>query len=103
MAGVISGEGAVMLKALWGRLLGREAAEAAGPATEYNGYRIRPAPYRRNGQYQTCGIIEKEVAGEIKEHRFIRAEAHPSREAAAAFSIAKAKQLIDEQGERLFG
>lgn len=94
---------AAMLKALWGRFFGRETAEPSGEAIEYDGYRIRPAPYRRMGQYQTCGIIEKAVAGEIKEHRFIRAEMHPSREAAVAFSIAKAKQIIDEQGERLFG
>jgi hypothetical protein len=91
-----------MLKALWGRLFARDTAEAAVPATEYNGYRIRPAPYRRQGQYQTCGIIEKEIGGEVREHRFIRAELHPSREAAIAFSIAKARQIIDEQGERLF-
>ena len=58
---------------------------------------------RRGGQYQTCGVIEKEVRGELKEHRFIRAETHSSREEAVAFSIAKAQQLIDEQGERLFG
>jgi hypothetical protein len=92
-----------MLKALWGRLFGRETVETAGPATEYNGYRIHPAPYRRQGQYQTCGVIEREISGEVKEHRFIRAELHPSRETAIAFSIAKAKQIIDEQGERLFG
>ncbi len=92
-----------MLKALWGRLFGRDTFAAAGPAVEYNGYRIRPSPYRREGQYQTCGIIEKEVAGELKEHRFIRAELHPTREAAVEFSIAKAKQIIDEQGDRIFG
>lgn len=91
-----------MLKALWGRLFGRDTAEAAGPATEYNGYRIRPAPYRRQGQYQTCGIIEKEIGGEVREHRFIRAELHPTREAAIAFSIEKAQQIIDDQGDRLF-
>jgi hypothetical protein len=94
---------AAMLRALWGRFLGREIAEASGESIEYNGYRICPAPYRRMGQYQTCGVIEKEVAGEIKEHRFIRAEMYPSREAAVAFSVAKAQQIIDEQGERLFG
>ena len=42
------------------------------------------------------------MRGEVKEHRFIRAELHPTREAAIAFSIAKARQIIDEQGERLF-
>jgi len=91
------------LTALWRRFLGRDAAEPRNDAIEYNGYRIRPAPYRRAGQYQTCGIIEKEIAEETKEHRFIRAEMHPTREAAVVFSIAKAKQIIDEQGERLFG
>ena len=89
------------LKALLSRLFGGAAAEAE--PIEYNGYRIRPTPYRRIGQYQTCGLVAKEFAGEIKEHRFIRAEMHPTHEAAIAFSIAKAKQLIDEQGDRLFG
>jgi len=93
---------AATFRALWSRLLGGGATGAGVQPVEYNGYRIRPAPYTRGGQYQTCGIIEKEVRGEIKEHRFIRAEAHPSREQAVAFSIAKAKQLIDAQGERLF-
>ena len=69
---------------------------------EYNGYRIRPAPYASKGQYQTSGIIEKEVGGELKEHRFVRAETHPSRDQAVEFSIAKAKQIIDEQGDRIF-
>jgi hypothetical protein len=91
-----------MLKALWRRLVGGGAAAADSEAIEYNGFRIRPTPYRRGGEYQTCGVIEKEVAGETKEHRFIRAELHPSREAAIEFSIAKARQIIDEQGERLF-
>ena len=91
------------LRDLWRRLAGGGRADADAEPVEYNGYRIRPAPYPRNGQFQTCGIIEKEVSGEVQEHRFVRAETHPSREAALAFSIAKAKQLIDEQGERLFG
>ena len=69
---------------------------------EYNGYRIRPTPFPRRGQYQTAGAIEREVGGEVKEHRFVRAETHSSREEAIAFSIAKAKQIIDEQGDRIF-
>ena len=92
------------LKALWHRLLGGSGAgtETGEDTVDYNGYRIHPAPYPSKGQYQTCGIIRKEVAGETKEHRFVRAETHPSREGAVAFSISKAKQLIDEQGDRLF-
>src|SRR5437773_2317686 len=90
------------LKSWWTHLFGAAGTAAGGEPVEYNGYRIRAAPYASKGQYQTSGTIEKEVGGELKEHRFIRAETHPNREAAIAFSIAKAKQLIDEQGERLF-
>ena len=91
-----------IFRALWSRFGGGGVGAAEEEAIEYEGYRIRPAPYHRMGQYQTCGVIEKKVAGETKEHRFIRAEMHPSREAAIVFSIAKARQLIDEQGDRLF-
>jgi hypothetical protein len=92
-----------MLKALLTRLFGGGSQALVDEWIEYSGYRICPTPYQRAGQYQTCGVIEKEVRGELKEHRFIRAEAHASREQAVEFSIAKAQQLIDEQGERLFG
>jgi len=94
---------AAIFRALWSRLVGARVGAADEEAIEYSGYHIRPAPYRRMGQYQTFGIVAKEIGGVTKEHRFIRAEMHPTREAAIAFSIAKAKQLIDEQGERLFG
>jgi hypothetical protein len=93
---------ASMLKALWSRFVGGGTADVVAEAVEYNGYRIRPAPYASKGQYQTSGIIEKEVGGELKEHRFVRAETHPSRDQAVEFSIAKAKQIIDEQGDRIF-
>ena len=42
------------------------------------------------------------MGGELKEHSFVRAETHPSRDQAIEFSIAKAQQIIDEQGERMF-
>ena len=93
---------ASILKALWSRFVGGGTAEVAAEAVEYNGYRIHPAPYASKGQYQTAGTIEKEVGGELKEHRFVRAETHPSRDQAVEFSIAKAKQIIDEQGDRIF-
>ena len=91
-----------MLKALWVRMFGGGASEDEGDVVEHEGYRIRPTPYRRGAEFQTCGVIEKEVGGEVKQHRFVRAEAHPSRAAAIEFSLAKARQIIDEQGERMF-
>jgi hypothetical protein len=91
------------LKAAWARLTGGGATgEAEGPPVEYKGYRIRPAPYRTDGHYQTAGIIEKDTPEGKKEHRFVRADTHPGREAAIEFAITKAKQIIDLQGDRIF-
>ena len=91
------------LKAAWSRLVGQAgAAEPAAAAVEYNGYRIRPTPFRNNGQFQTCGVIEKDAPEGVKQHRFIRADAYPGREDAIAFTITKAKQIIDLQGDRIF-
>ena len=78
------------------------AVEPAAEAVEYKGFRIRPEPYSARGGYQTAGIIEKDFEAGVKEHRFVRAETHPSKDDAVAFSVTKAKQIIDEQGDRLF-
>ena len=94
------------LKAAWSRMTGSlgagEASEPPAPATEYKGYRIRPAPYRSNGLYQTAGIIEKDAPEGVKTHRFVRADTHHTREDAIAFALSKAKQIIDLQGDRIF-
>jgi len=90
------------LKKLFGLGSGGESAPAPAKAVEYNGYRITPEPFQAEGQYQTAGTITKEIGGEVKEHRFIRADRHPSYEVAVEFSVGKARQLIDEQGERIF-
>jgi hypothetical protein len=92
------------LIAAWNRLAGggSDSDASTAPAIEYKGYRIRPAPYRTEGLYQTAGTIEKDTPAGVKEHRFIRADTHPSREDATAFAISKAKQIIDLQGDRIF-
>jgi len=93
------------LKTAWDRLTGGSAgasAEPAEPPIEYKGYRIRAAPYRTDGQYQTAGIIEKDAPEGVKSHRFVRADMHHSRDDAIAFTISKAKQIIDLQGDRMF-
>ncbi len=69
---------------------------------EYKGFIIRPAPFKENGQYQTAGVIEREIDGVRKEHRFIRADAYATYEDAVNFTLNKARQMIDLQGERLF-
>ena len=79
-------------------------SEAAEPAksVEHKGFIVRAAPFKSEGRYQTAGIIEKEIAGVRKEHRFIRADSHPSLEQAVEFSLSKGCQIIDHVGERVF-
>jgi|SRR5262252_5677429 len=92
------------LKAAWNRLFSGGAISDGPPpaAVEYKGYRIKPAPFRNNNQYQTAGSIEKDGPDGVLEHKFIRADAYPGREDAIAFTISKAKQIIDLQGDRIF-
>ena len=80
----------------------RTAEDRPGEATEYNGYRIRPAPFRDGGQFQTAGVIEKDFPDGTKQHRFIRAEKHGSLDEASAFAITKARQIIDQRGDTMF-
>ena len=78
------------------------AREKSGRAVEYKGYTIRPEPRREGSQWLTAGVITKQFADEVKEQHFIRADKHGGKEAAEDFSITKAKQIIDEQGDKLF-
>jgi hypothetical protein len=81
---------------------GAKPAKAADPV-EYKGYVIRAAPFKSGGQYQTAGTIERDIGGERKEHRFIRADAYAGYDDAVTFTINKARQIIDLQGDRIFG
>jgi hypothetical protein len=88
--------------ALLGKLAPAPAEKVPEPV-EYNGFTIRPAPFKSEGQFQTAGTIEREVDGVRKEHRFVRADGFASFEDAVTFTIAKARQMIDLQGDRMFG
>lgn len=90
------------LSALFGRLGSAQPEKVAAPV-EYKGYIIRAAPYKNDGQYQTAGTIERDIGGVRKEHRFIRADAFASYEDAVSFTLGKARQIVDLQGERMFG
>lgn len=89
------------LSALFGRLVAAQPEKVAEPV-EYKGYIIRAAPYKSEGQYQTAGTIEREIGGVRQEHRFIRADAFASYEDAVNFTLGKARQIVDLQGERMF-
>ncbi len=93
------------MKGILGRLFSGGAGggeEAPGEAVEYKGFRIRAAPYRNEGHFQTAGVIEKDFPDGTKEHRFVRAETHASKDEAASFALTKGQQIIDERGDKLF-
>jgi len=83
---------------------GSSDAGAATPVeeTEYEGFAIAATPMKEGGQFRLCATVSKEISGERKEHTLIRADLFTSKDEAAKFAIRKAKQMIDEQGERLF-
>jgi hypothetical protein len=89
----------------WSALFGGRPAAATAKVSdpvEHKGFTIRAAPYKNNGSYQTAGIIEREVGGVRKEHRFVRADAYASYDDAVSFTLNKARQIVDLQGERMF-
>lgn len=73
-----------------------------GEAVEYKGFHIHPAAQAQGSQWLTAGVIRKEIDGETREHRFLRADTHASAESANDFAVIKGRQIIDEQGERIF-
>jgi hypothetical protein len=85
----------------WSRLFGAKPAgpEPSAPGEDYQGFRIIPAPIRDGAQFRVAARIEK--GG--RRHELIRADTFGSADEAAAAALRKARQIIDEQGERLFG
>jgi len=92
------------LKKLFGIGGTDNAIETAKPAgeIEHKGFRILATPFKQDGQYQCCGVISKDSDGALKEHRFIRADRFSSLDDAVAIILNKGRQIVDEQGERIF-
>jgi hypothetical protein len=95
------------LSSLFGGLFGRKEAAGEAPAaeaaSEYKGYAIRPAPRKQGANWLLAGTIAKQFPEGLKEHHFVRADTFASRDEAVAFAVTKARQIIDEQGDRIFG
>jgi hypothetical protein len=88
-------------KKLFG-LGGGAAPEKAAESQEYNGYAIRATPMKEGGQFQVCGVISKEIDGTLKEFKFIRVDRFTERETCEDLTLQKARQIIHEQGDRMF-
>jgi len=92
------------LKSLFGGGKSDNAAKADAPLGEetYKGFLIKAISMKVGSEYQLSGTIERELDGEVKLYRFVRADRLSSREDATTMAIAKGRQLVDEQGNKLF-
>ena len=88
------------LKKLFG---GSDGGGATAQAEDYNGYLIFASPQSDGKGHRICARIEKEIDGEVKTHTMIRADVCQSAEEAERLSTLKAKALIDQQGDTIFG
>ena len=68
----------------------------------YEGFEIEAAPVNEANGWRVAGVISKTVDGEQKTHQFVRADTCADAESAAAMTVRKAKQLIDERGDGIF-
>ena len=78
-----------------------EVAERGDPVS-YEGLTIRAAPERAGDQWRLVGVIIKQDGERALERVYLRADTFPTREEAESFAIRKGKQIIDEQGDKLF-
>ena len=94
------------LKSLFGFGKSGSSTGSSGPAAtvknvEHKGFLVEAQPYAAEGQFQVAGLISKEIDGTRREHRFVRADRFATREDAADIALMKARQMIDQQGDRL--
>lgn len=77
-------------------------AQTEPASSEHKGFVIVATPYSEAGQFQTCGIIRKEIDGVMQEHKFIRADRFATMDDAVNITLIKGRQIVDEQGDGLF-
>lgn len=98
MTGLFSRIGALFGGARQGQDGGRRDEETV----VYKDLRICPAPIPEGGQWRLAAAIVKGTGDDAVEYDLVRADVFSSRDDAMNFAVRKAKQVIDEQGERLF-
>ena len=95
------------MASFFSKLFGGGAGEnAAVPVSSepvaYEGFFSRANPKPEGGQWRLAGEVIQETDSGPLTREFVRADVFVSREEAEDFSIRKGKQIIDEQGKRLF-
>ncbi|MCB1474296.1 MAG: hypothetical protein H6878_02905 [Rhodobiaceae bacterium] len=90
------------------KLFGGGGNGAAKPSqavaeTVIDGVKVEATPIAEGGQFRLCALLSKEIGGEVKTHRLIRADVFANRDDAVEAAFRKAKRVLEEQGDSLFG
>lgn len=86
---------------MFSKLFGKSKAPEPEPE-RYKDFAIYPAAQKDAGGFRLAARVEKQVGEETKVHHLIRADTLNTQDAANDAAIAKAKQLIDQMGDRIF-
>ncbi|MCB2130744.1 MAG: hypothetical protein KDE03_17190 [Rhodobacteraceae bacterium] len=81
---------------------GTDAKQNVAPI-DHNGFRIFAEPIKEGSGFRVAAMIEKDIDGETKQHRMVRADTVATAEGAAELTLHKARALIDQQGDAIFG
>ena len=85
---------------------GADKSEPAGDKVlgeeSYKGFLIKAIEMKAGSELQLAGTIEKDIGGELKTYRFVRADRMTSRDDLITLALSKGRQIIDEQGEAIF-
>ena len=96
---------AAKFSSILGGLFGGKGAEGHSPTRgegiDYKGYKIHPASRKDGSQWRTEGVIAKAFEDDVKEHHFIRADVHASKEDADACAITKGQRIIEYIGPKV--
>ncbi len=85
------------------KLFGSKPSAKQPEGVEYKDCMIFMALESGDGGYRVGARIEKVIEGETKSHMMIRADRINSVEEAEQVSLNKAKMLIDQMGDKIFG
>lgn len=89
------------IRRMFGSAGGSREPETAA-REHYQGFELLAIPRKDPAGWRVAGSILAHADGEERRHDFVRADTYPGRDTAAEVSLQKARQIVDEQGARLF-
>lgn len=89
-------------KRIFGSRSAGVTASFAPESQDYKDHTIFAEPVKDNGQWRLAGRVTKTIDGEVKEHKFVRADVFSSRDDAVSFAFKKGELIVDQLGKSLF-